>query len=134
MINRFVTDLTQESRRRLAALDPQDVDGVRQASGPVIGFSPAMAEANRAVKKFLFARVYHHWRVNRMTLKARRVTQHLFELLHENPRTLPEPWRSDAATRDAAATARTVADYIAGMTARLAMDDPRRLTDLSVPG
>ncbi len=134
VINRFATDLIAESRSRLASLDPADADAVREASGPTIGFSPAMAEANRAVKKFLFARVYHHWRVERMTLKARRVTAHLFELLHDNPRTLPDPCRGKAGQAEPAEAARRVADYIAGMTDRYAIDEHRRLTDLSVPG
>ncbi len=131
VIDRFVIDLVAESGRRLAALDPADADAVRAASGPVIGFSPAMASANQAVKRFLFARVYYHWRVARMTLKARRLTGQLFALLHENPGMLPDPWREEAGP---GGEARVVADYIAGMTDRAAMDEYERLTDLSVSG
>ena len=134
VINRFVIDLVEESSRRLAALDPVDADGVRAASGPVIGFSPAMASANQALKSFLFARVYYHWRVSRMTLKARQLTRLLFVLLHENPGMLPDPWRLEAGAAGEARSARTTADYIASMTDRFAMDEYQRLTDLSVPG
>ncbi len=134
VIDRFVIDLVEESSRRLAALDPVDADGVRGASGPVIGFSPAMASANQAVKSFLFERLYYHWRVSRMTLKARRLTRLLFGLLHESPGMLPDPWREEAGPGGQARAARTVADYIASMTDRFAMDEYQRLTDLSVPG
>ena len=53
VINTFVTDLTAETRRRLAKLDPADAAAIRHAKSPVVAFSPAMAEANRAVKEVL---------------------------------------------------------------------------------
>ena len=46
-------------------------NAIRNARRPMAAFSPAMAEKNRAIKDFLFARMYRHWRVNRMTAKAR---------------------------------------------------------------
>ena len=93
-----------------------------------------MAEANRAIKEFLFARMYRHWRVNRMTAKARRVTHALFTMLHEDPSTLPDDWRAMAGQGDPARAALIVTDYVAGMTDRFALDEYRRLTDLSIPG
>ncbi len=133
VINSFVTDLTEESRRRIKALDPADASAIRHAKKPVIAFSPAMAEANRAVKEFLFAHMYRHWRVNRMSNKARRVTEALFGLLHEDTSMLPDGWRARAGA-DGPRAALTVADYIAGMTDRFALDEHRRLTDPFTPG
>ena len=52
----------------------------------MVGFSEPMAEANRVIKEFLFARMYRHWRVNRMTAKARRVVGEVFRLLHAQHR------------------------------------------------
>jgi len=129
VINAFATDMIEESRRRLHALDPADSDAVRRAKLPVVAFSPAMAEANRAVKDFLFAHMYRHWRVNRMTNKARRVTEDLFGLLHGDVSMLPDGWRAVAGERDGPQAALTVADYIAGMTDRFALEEHRRLTD-----
>ena len=129
VINSFVTDLTEESRRRITALDPGDADAIRRAKKPVIAFSPAMAEANHAIKDFLFAHMYRHWRVNRMSNKSRRVTEALFGLLHEDTSILPDGWRALAGEKDGPRAARTVADYIAGMTDRFALDEHRRLTD-----
>ena len=134
MINQLASDLTAESRRRLAKLDPADSRAVRRARNPVVGFSPAMGEANDAIKEFLRARMYRHWRVNRMSAKARRVTEHLFSLLVEDVSTLPDEWRGRAGEADPRRAALTVADYIAGMTDRSAVEEHRRLTDLSVPG
>jgi dGTPase len=135
VINALVTDLIAETRCRLAALDPADADAVRRAKKPVVAFSPAMAEANRVIKEFLFARMYRHWRVNRMTAKARRVTADLFTQFCAAPGLLPDDWRGRAG--DVGGTARAavaVADYIAGMTDRFARQEQLRLTDLSVSG
>lgn len=134
VINRLAGDLTAETRRRLAELDPADCAAVRMARHPVVAFSPPMADANRAIKEFLRARMYKHWRVNRMTAKARRLTGHLFTLLHEDVSTLPDAWRGRAGEGDPRRAALTVADYIAGMTDRFALDEYKRLTDLAIPG
>ncbi len=134
VINTLVTDLVAETRRRIAALAPKDAAAIRAARLPVVAFSPPMAEANRAIKDFLFARMYRNWRVNRMTSKARRLTGEVFSLLHADTALLPDHWRGRAGEPGTARAAVTVADYVAGMTDRFARDEHRRLTDLSVPG
>ena len=134
VINAFATDLITESRRLLATLDPGDSDAIRRAPHPVVAFSPAMAEANRAVKEFLFAHMYRSWRVNRMTSKSRRVTEALWGLLHTEPSLLPDGWRTLAGTGDEPRAALTVTDYIASMTDRFALDEHKRLTDPYITG
>jgi dGTPase len=134
VINRFITDLTEETARRIAARAPKDADAIRRAKQPVVAFSPAMAEANHAIREFLYARMYRHWRVNRMASKARRLTQGLFQILHGDTSLLSDEWRGLATTDGAQRAALTVCDYIAGMTDRFAIDEHRRLTDLNVSG
>jgi len=134
VIHALVTDLVAETRRRIADLGPRDADAIRAAKAPVVAFSPPMAEANRAIKDFLFARMYRQWRVNRMTAKARRLTGEVFSLLHADTALLPDDWRGRAGEPGTARAATTVADYVGGMTDRFARDEHRRLTDLSVPG
>ena len=95
----------------------------------LVAFSTPMAEANRAIKEFLRARMYRHWRVNRMTAKSRRVTEALFQLLHDDTSLLPDGWRSLAGQGDPARAALIVTDYIAGMTDRFALDEHQRLFD-----
>ena len=107
----------------------RDADAIRRARQPVVALSPAMAEANRAVKEFLFAHMYRHWRVNRMTNKARHVTEDLFGILHGDVSMLPDGWRAMAGEGDEPRAALTVTDYIAGMTDRFALEEHRRLTD-----
>ncbi len=134
VINRLASDLVAETKRRIAKLDPADSNAIRRARQPVVAFTPEMAEANHAIKEFLRARMYKHWRVNRMTAKARRLTSHLFGLLHEDVSTLPDGWRGMAGEGDQKRAALIVGDYISGMTDRFALDEYKRLTDLSITG
>ncbi len=134
VIDAMVNDLLAETRRRLAKLDPSDAGAIRRSRQPVVAFGPAMAEANRVIKDFLMARMYRHWRVNRMTRKARLLTEDLFRVLHGDPSLLPDDWRARAGEAGTPRAAATVCDYIAGMTDRYAMDEHRRLTDLTIAG
>jgi dGTPase len=134
VINAMVTDLIGESRKRLAKLDPGSPDAIRRSKQRVVGFGPAMADANQAIKGFLFARMYRHWRVNRMSAKAKRLTEDLYRLLHADPALLPDDWRARAGEGGMQRSATIVGDYVAGMTDRYAMDEYRRLTDVSVNG
>lgn len=132
--NHFVLDLLAETRANLAKLNPFCSDDIRKSKRPVVRFSDATAEANRVIKEYLFAHMYHHWRVLRMGHKAQCVTSAVFSVLHENPQLLPDGWRSRAGQGDPFRVARVVGDYVAGMTDRFAMDEHRRLTDLSIAG
>ena len=132
VINALVTDLITETSKRLAKLDPETSEAIRRHKQRVVSFSPAMADANHAIKDFLFARMYRHWRVNRMSSKAKRLINELYHLLNTDPTLLPDDWRARAGEGGTQRCATTVADYVAGMTDRYAMDEFRRLTDISV--
>jgi len=128
IINRLVTDLVAHSRERLDQAAPGDIDAVRQAGRPLIAFSAGVAAANTALKRFLFKNLYRHHRVHRMNVKTRRVVTDLFQKLFQDPRLLPPRARLPQGA-DEAARARTVADYVAGMTDRFALDEIERLSD-----
>lgn len=134
VINALISDLLAESRRRLAALAPHSADAIRAAAAPVIAFSADIAAANQVIRAFLFENMYRHWRVNRMTSKARRLTEDLFRMFHTDPGLLPQEWRARAGAPGSAPAAMMVTDYIAGMTDRFAMDEHRRLTDIAISG
>jgi dGTPase len=134
VIHALITDLVAETRRRISALAPKDAAAIRAAAAPVVAFSAPVALANRAIKDFLFARMYRNWRVNRMTAKARRLTGDLFALLLADTSLLSDTWRGRAGEPGSLRAAITVADYVAGMTDHFAREEHRRLTDLSVPG
>jgi dGTPase len=129
MIDRMARDMTAETRARLADAKVKSADEVRALGRPVAAFSEAMRENDRALKRFLYERMYRHYRVNRMSHKARRVVRELFQLFIAEPECLPSEWRAAAACGDALSSARIVADYLAGMTDRFALDEHRRLVD-----
>jgi dGTPase len=133
MINRLVTDLIDTSASRLAAAGLNSAAEVRLQSSPLIGFSDETRELNHGLKTFLREHVYRHYKVQRMTAKARRVMTALFEAFLDDPRLMPEEHSSTAERLEAgqgmAGRARAAADYIAGMTDRYAILEHRRLFD-----
>ncbi|MCH4024225.1 MAG: deoxyguanosinetriphosphate triphosphohydrolase [Acetobacter sp.] len=135
VINTLASDMLAQTISSIARLEPESADDIRHAPRPVVSFSPAIADANGAIREFLFARLYRHWKVNRMTSKARTTTSALFNILASDPSLLPDIWRDTASgAASDAIRMRVIADYIASMTDRFAMEEYRRLTDLSVPG
>ncbi len=130
MINLMVRDVIAESSRRLADPAIKSVEDVRKRAAPVIAFSDAMRANDRGLKQFLFASMYRHHRVNQMTMKAKRVVSELFDLHLEQPQCLPAEWQAMMAGADEASAARLVADYIAGMTDKFALETHKHLFDL----
>ncbi|HWL75344.1 MAG TPA: deoxyguanosinetriphosphate triphosphohydrolase, partial [Burkholderiaceae bacterium] len=122
MINTLVVDLTEESRRLIAEAAPSDIDAVRAAPA-LTAFSPAMRVEATELKSFLHDQLYRHYRVMRMSTKARRIVVDLFNAFVEEPRLLP----ADHQSRAALDVPRAVADYVAGMTDRYAIKEHRRL-------
>ncbi|WP_138379716.1 deoxyguanosinetriphosphate triphosphohydrolase [Luteithermobacter gelatinilyticus] len=131
LINRMVKDILEESRSRLLALKPETVKDIRQAPDSVVAFSSAMRETDRRLKTFLMRNMYRHYKVNRMTSKAKRVVQDLFELYMEEPECLPEKWQNRLTQESEQDRARHVTDFIAGMTDRYALLEHKRLFDIS---
>lgn len=133
MINFVVVDLIRTSQSRLDAARPQSIDDVRALSKPLVGLSDAAREEHVELMEFLRDHVYKHYKVLRMTSKARRVLKALFGAFFEDVSLMPPEHRDLAAhseaTQGAAGRARAVADYIAGMTDRYAILEHRRLFD-----
>ncbi|MBM3951497.1 MAG: deoxyguanosinetriphosphate triphosphohydrolase [Rhodospirillales bacterium] len=130
LIGAMVADLLAETRRRLAKAAPRSAEDVRRLSAPIAAFSPPMQARLKGLKEFLFVNMYRHYKLNRMTSKARRVVRDLFDLFLAEPECLPTDWRRRAGPAGSRATAELVADYIAGMTDRYALDEHRRLFDV----
>jgi dGTPase len=129
VIDRMVGDLAEETRRRLAAARPASAAAIRALGAPVAGFSEVMSAHDKALKSFLYEHMYRHYKVNRMASKARRIVHDIFGLLLAEPQCLPTEWGGHAGAPESPATARIVADYIAGMTDRFALDEHARLFD-----
>jgi len=126
MINALIVDLAVETARRIKGAHPTSIDDVRQAE-PLVAFSADVRKEADALKSFLLNNLYRHYRVMRMTTKARRVVTELFRAFHDEPRLLP----LDHQARAAEDKARAIADYVAGMTDRYAMKEHQRLFAIS---
>jgi len=125
MIGELVADLVRSSTAAIAAAAPRGIDDVRKLSVGLIEFGPALREAQRALKQFLRESLYTHPRVQQMTEQAHTTVQFLFDELSADYGRMPdehaERAKAAAAAGDEAGAARVVADYIAGMTDRFAL-------------
>ena len=127
LIDRMVNDCLAETRVRLDKARPESVEALRALPAPVVANSQEMRQNDRALKAFLFERMYRHRRVNRMTARARKVVARLFERYLADPALLPKEWQDQVEGTKALAKARVVADYIAGMTDRFALEAHRKM-------
>ena len=133
MINRLVVDLIENSRGLLQASGVTSIDEVRRAGRPLIAYSDTVKQHSQELKQFLRKQLYAHYRVRRMTLKAGRIVEALFNAFMQDARLLPPQYqdkiREHDGGGDAAVQARIIADYIAGMTDRYAIREHQRLFD-----
>jgi dGTPase len=130
IISHMINDVIAETRWRVDLLQPASPAEIRHSGAPVVAFSSEMQGNDQALKKFLFERMYRHYKLNRMSSKAKRVVRELFQLLIAEPGCLPTEWQRLAGAPHSLETARVVCDYIAGMTDRYALDEYRRLLDV----
>ncbi|WP_372840546.1 deoxyguanosinetriphosphate triphosphohydrolase [Phaeovulum sp.] len=124
----MVEDVIAVAENRLAALGPSSVDDIRAMEGTIIRFSKPLYQNLKAIKSFLFTRMY---RAPTVVAERERVTamiNALFPLFLAQPELLPEDWQGDVAKADSeTALARVVLDYVAGMTDRFAIQEFGRL-------
>ena len=125
MINSLVVDLMEQTRRNLAVYKPADLDEVRRCP-PLAAFSDELQAEHLTLKRFLFQNLYRHYRVLRMSEKARRVVRELFAAFTREPRLLPPEYQDRAED----GLERSVCDYIAGMTDRYAIREYKRIYDI----
>jgi dGTPase len=129
LITRMIEDVLAESARRLDTIGARSAADLRDAAGPVVAFSPAMAATDEAIKAFLLPRMYRHARVMRIMGDAERLVADLFARYSAEPQALPDEWRHGLQGADAGQRARHIADFIAGMTDRFALIEHARLFD-----
>jgi len=131
MINFLIMDVIDETTRRIEGKNILSLDDVRVTDTALVGFSREVRHMNAEMKRFLFKHMYHHYRVVRMATKAAHVIHELFSAYMDNPAMLPPgPVEKLREVDDEALHARAIADYIAGMTDRYALDEHSRLFDV----
>ncbi|HWO57225.1 MAG TPA: deoxyguanosinetriphosphate triphosphohydrolase [bacterium] len=132
LINRQVTDLVDHAHQLLETHNIRSLDDVRAASVIFMKFSPGFQAKIDPFKRFLYERMYRHYRLVRMKLKAERMVHALFDAYVSEPRQLAPQYLAkieNGRDADEAHVRQVVCDYIAGMTDRYAMLEHRKLFD-----
>ncbi len=124
----LVEDVITQAQARLADLAPRSVQDVRVAGRPMVRFSGSVWHDLQVTRDFLYHRMYRAPDVVEMRAQVTQVIDDLFPLFMSDTSLLPKQWRKDVEeARDETALARIVADYIAGMTDRFALQEHARL-------
>ncbi|QTL01588.1 deoxyguanosinetriphosphate triphosphohydrolase [Aquabacter sp. L1I39] len=131
VITRFIEDVVQESEARAEVEELSDVAAVRDLGRPIVGFSARMRRDEEAIKAFLIPHMYRHRRVETVMQDAQGVIRDLFGHFVAHPGDMPQGWAQDLDPSDTPRLTRRVADYIAGMTDRYALDQHARFFDLT---
>ena len=132
MIGVMVDDVLVETERRIAADGIGTPEQVRMSRRTLVQFSDPMLADLGVLRKFLYERMYRHYRVNRTRSQARRILSEMFQLFLAEPDILPPEWAERASSGDPGRRARAVCDYIAGMTDRYAIEEHRKLFTLDL--
>jgi dGTPase len=118
MIGHMVGDVLAETERRFSDLDIATIDDFRAAGGPVAGFSKDLAEEERELKRFLYARLYDLPELKPVRKEAERVVANLAAAYRDDMALLPESWQRGGNEIE---QQRTIGDFVAGMTDRFAI-------------
>src|SRR5690606_11751642 len=129
-IGEMVNDVLETARRNLAGVT--SIDEVHDAGRALVAFSPEMATHERELKTFLYRNLYYHEEQLATAERARSVIARLFAAYHQQPELLPESWLERLPAEEPARS-RHIADFIAGMTDRYAIERYRQIFG-QVPG
>ena len=134
VFGRMVEDVIAVAQNRLSAAQPKSVEEIRHMGTTIIRFSKSLYQDLKAVRSFLFHRMYRAPSVMAVRAEVTRMVDDLFPLFLRQPDLLPPEWQADvrAATGETE-LARTVADYVAGMTDRFAIQEHQRLCGSPTP-
>ncbi|HVZ80551.1 MAG TPA: deoxyguanosinetriphosphate triphosphohydrolase [bacterium] len=131
IIDELVTNLLEETQKRLEKFSIKTVEEVRRAPEEMAAFSNECRKDFLDMKAYLFHNMYRHQKVTRVEAKASKVIQELFKLYENDPSILPANTREKIKAK-ADPLRRVISDYIAGMTDRYAIEEHEKLTDPSV--
>ena len=128
VFGKMVKDLVRASRKALDEAAPQSSAEVRNMGRPAIRFSDGMMRDIDQIHEFLFERMYRAPKVVEIRKQAARIVEEMFDALLDKPELLPPKWLEGVEAGDRTALARTVSDYISGMTDRFAQQEHARIT------
>ena len=117
-IGAMVGDVLIETQRRIREAGVETIEQVRQAERQLVGFSSGMKDAERALKRHLYAHLYDHDALRPIRIEAQRIVSDLAQYFIDRPDRLPDGWQRGEGE---IARLRAIGDYIAGMTDRFAI-------------
>lgn len=129
LITQMVEDVIHETQRRIIAYNIETMNDIRHAGSSIATFSKSFQEGEKAIKAFLFTKMYRHSDVMRIRGHAEQIVRDLFNVFYADFHLLPQEWQFDLDKSHSKAVARRISDYIAGMTDRFAIREHRRLFD-----
>ncbi len=136
IINELVTDLISQSTKAIKQMKPNTIDDVRGETKPMIQYSEAMRLKNSELKVFLNKSLYQHYKVHRMSQKAKNIILDLYTSFYSDTKLMPEEYQEYASNaleqKGDKGKARIVADYIAGMTDRYAIAEHERIFNAKI--
>jgi dGTPase len=113
LLNVFVSDLLTEVRARVAASGAATLADIRRAPQRLAAFSAPIEAVRSGAKTFLYDSLYNSPDMTEVHRHAEQVVVELFAALMNQPGLMPADHQAQIPTEG---LARTVADYIAGMT------------------
>ncbi|MEA2031404.1 MAG: deoxyguanosinetriphosphate triphosphohydrolase [candidate division Zixibacteria bacterium] len=126
LINLMVTDVLEETQRRIDSLEITDLQSVHSCPEKVCGYSDSTANIAADIKNFLLVNLYKHPHLKDMTKKAHVILETIFETLSHDPALMPQRFQEMLQTERPETV---IADYIAGMTDRFAREMYQQITE-----
>jgi len=124
ILSAMIEDLMVETKLRIGRFGIEKADDVRGLKHSTAAFSTMMTRDVRTIKDWLYKNMYRHYKVNRMTSKAHRIVIELYNFFLNEPECLPTEWQKRANKTN---LEEVIADYIAGMTDRFAIQEYDKL-------
>ena len=131
MKQNMIADLIKTTMNRVRELGISNISDIRNCDQMVVSMSETYRIYNVQIKNLLSKEVYNHYRVNKMTNKARRIIRELFSIFMHDPDCLPTEWRMQFDDNNEPLKASVICDYIAGMTDRFVIKEYQSFFDLS---
>ncbi len=132
IISKMIDDLIKQTKSNIEKFKPETTEDVRYLKKPLIDFSDDMNNNIKQIREFLTIKMYKHSEINRMTSKAKRIVSDLYKIYTKESDCLPDDWRKSCNdAKDIFSKHRIIADYIAGMTDRFAVNEHRKLYDFN---
>lgn len=124
LVGLLVTDMVRGSAERLKASKVNSALDIQKLKHNLVGYTEETRRRNRELKDLLYTKLYRHYRVTRMQVKAERIISDLFRAFIAEPAALPDHVQFFIEKRG---LERTVCDYIAGMTDRYAVEEHQKM-------